>query len=308
MDSAQTFVAVVRFPYPWPPSNHVLLVAQAAPHFLLHVLGLPDGCIKALIKYSDGVERDLEYQQVAIPHSGLVIVILVLDGDEVTLYLNGEPLLLRQEAKRAIRHVNVAQSSQKRAHPLVLPDEHGVHDEDEWLFIRSLGDLADKVSRRDKYEMLQATLPLRRLLLDRQPLVHIVNRPYNKKLRFKVLSSFHYPSIQWAFLWQAIDPSLVPQAETVEVNLEGLLSTTCLRVRDEAYSVHDVITTIAYAKHGLHTRGTNTQKQRELVKLDKEHKLFNEEPSIAAMAEVVAVLLDGLEPLVDAIGKRASSQ
>ena len=104
-----------------------------------------------------------------------------------------------------------------------------------------------------------------------------------------------------------MDPTLVPAARTVEVNLGQFLSTTCLVVRGQSFSVQDVITTIAYAKHALHTRGTDTQKQQELVSFDEEYKLFDQEPTVAAMAGIVAVVLYGLRPLVDAIRENAKT-
>lgn len=179
----KTIPALLKFPYPWPPSNPMLLLAQGAPYFTLQVCGLTDGHIKVLIKYPGGKERDLEYQKVAIPNAGHAMMILLLDKDKVNLYLNGESLLLRQDAKGKVRHVNVSEALAERALHLDLPDEHAVHNEDEWLFIRSLGDLAHKISTGDKYDILQATLPLRKLLLDEQPLVNIGNRSYKKQLR-----------------------------------------------------------------------------------------------------------------------------
>ena len=149
----KTIPALVTFPYPWPPSNPVMLQAMGTPHFTLHVYGLTDSHIKVLIKYPDSKECDFEYQKVAISNAGCVIMILVLEEDKVNLYLNGEPLLLRQEAKGAVKHVNVAKLPTKRVMHLDLPDEHAVDNDDEWHFILSLGDLAHKISTGDKYEI-----------------------------------------------------------------------------------------------------------------------------------------------------------
>ncbi len=296
--------SLVKFPWPWPPSNPVVLQAFDTPYFALRVYGLVDGHIKILIKYPDGRQWDVEYQKVSTPSAGLVIMVVVIDGDKVTLYLNGALLLLRQDAKGKAKHVNVSEVPAEPALHLDLPDEQAVHDKNEWLFIRSLGDLAHKISTGDKYEILQATLPLRKLLLEGQPLMTIVNRQYRKKLRFKILPFVHDLLPQSEMFWQTIDPSLIPQATTVDVDLKDLLRTTCLTIGDVSYSVRDIVNACAYAKGGIHIGQPETQKERDLVKLDKDYKLFGQESSVAAMVGIVTVVLKGLEPLVDCIKDR----
>jgi hypothetical protein len=63
------------------------------------------------------------------------------------------------------------------------------------LFLHSLADLAARIASADEYEVLRAAGILRQLLLDDQPLVHIVNRGPRLKLVFRMNGLSHYERV-----------------------------------------------------------------------------------------------------------------
>lgn len=103
------------------------------------------------------------------------------------------------------------------------------------------------------------------------------------------------------FAWYSIDPVLIPSADTIQVDLDNFLSAPCMTNQGITYSIRNIIKVCANIKGGIHVGQPITAAESELIQLDEVHKIFDQEPSIAALQQIASVGLRGLQPLVDAI-------
>jgi len=298
-----SIVSVVRFPWPWPPSGEVTIYEGNHENIAVRLVGLADGHLRLSIQYTEGSSVLQDYQKLQTEECGFVILIIVLHAKGPTLYLNGERVLPCEEAQGEVQRLNVGKTQRTSVGLPPFSNPSMLDDEQEALFVGTLIDMSAKVSTGQKYDVIRASGLLRQLLLDDSPLVHQVNRSHRKQLKFKVLQfPKDLPSEHKVnFLWLDIDPSSVPSANANECDLQGFLAALCLRIGDTHYSVGDVIKLCAHVKGGIHSGKPKTQAETELLNLDRKHRLFEQEPSIAAMRGIARVALSGLWPLVQAI-------
>ncbi|HEX74694.1 MAG TPA: hypothetical protein G4N93_06060 [Dehalococcoidia bacterium] len=95
------------------------------------------------------------------------------------------------------------------------------------FFIGTLLDLDDKLKSHDEYETLMIAGLLRKLLLDKNPLVDQVNRQKRQRIRF-IINDYPLPTmepgIEFCSLEDMLDPSVIPCPRPLEVTRDQLLS------------------------------------------------------------------------------------
>jgi hypothetical protein len=179
-----------------------------------------------------------------------------------------------------------------------------MQNEIEKLFIRTLDDLQNKISSNDDYEILHISALLRKLLLDGEPLIHQVNRRYQKKITFHIglpleLNQTNYQN--WS-IQDGFDPDTGrPGRPTDNVSVEGLLSAKVLKINDVLFTVVDLLKYEAHIKGGVHAGKPDNDKQGILVFYENNTLINGIRMSLNQLKSIGRVVLKGLLALRDAV-------
>jgi len=83
-------------------------------------------------------------------------------------------------------------------------------NERENLFLKIYEDIENRLTQEDSYEILQISALLRKLLLDKQPLIDQVNRTYRNKILFEITENQLYqpgmPKPNFYSIQDGLDP------------------------------------------------------------------------------------------------------
>jgi len=176
----------------------------------------------------------------------------------------------------------------------------------DYLFLRTLDDLAEKVKSSDPYDLLAISAILRKLLLDGDPLVHQVNKIRRIKLFFFIGLppdfSSQIPKISNWSIQDGFDPETGrPGRPTATVTMDGLLSAKILMLNRKIFTVRDIIKFEANIKGGIHAGQPKEQSEYEIDYAAKYISMFGERFSLHQMRSMGRVVLQGLSPLKEAI-------
>src|SRR5258708_27421251 len=147
------------------------------------------------------------------------------------------------------------------------------------IFIATLGDLEQRIAAPDEYTVLTSALPLRKLLLDATPLMHLVNRNYQLSITFRINDESPLERViledgPWFWsLADGLDPASnnPPGAQApVEVKLDRLLARRVLRVNGHDVTVHDLIDQLAHIEGAVHVGEPKTDLAKVLHELSRQ--------------------------------------
>ena len=176
----------------------------------------------------------------------------------------------------------------------------------EQSFLRFILDLQARVAVNDRFNLLEASAILRRLLLDASPIVHLVNREYRQQLRFLVVPEHQVKEtgVGPVFQFTRLCPDYADPTELQSVNLDAFLRREVLRDHERAFTVRDVIDVCANVKGGIHFGDPVSQSEQSLITLDKKYLPFFVDASLAALPGIAWTVVVGLSSLIQAIIER----
>jgi hypothetical protein len=176
------------------------------------------------------------------------------------------------------------------------------------MFIATLKDLDRRVhaTDEDEYEILMSALLLRKLLLEGQTLVHLVNRNRRLKIVYRICGEGPYdrlvlsePDLEMWSLQDGLDPDSIhiPSDPIIEVKEDKLLSRVIIVVKGHKYTVADVISHVAHISGAVHFGEPSNEKQEVLAAVDSHFFVGNVSLVVRSLAAVGRVVIKGLEPL-----------
>lgn len=175
------------------------------------------------------------------------------------------------------------------------------------LFLASVKDLERYAAAGDDYSMLRAAALLRQVLMDESPLAHQANRERRLRLRFPVCGRKYAETVLAAgpvFYSRlgAIHRSGSQGHDLEEIPLDAFLSTTVLKLGNNVVSVGDLISISANVLGGVHRGAARGAKEQSVEDFNRRVVAFGQPITAAQMRPVILVALEGLQPLVGAIG------
>jgi len=179
--------------------------------------------------------------------------------------------------------------------------------EQEQLFLNTISDIKDKLSKRDSYSIIRGSGLLRHLLIDGEPLVHVVNRKFKLKIEFETLDFTFKIPIRPLIHWKTLDASAFPNARKIRVDLKGFLGADCLTFKDHDFTVKDILKACAHIKGGVHSGVAKTDKDKDILNLDEVLKVGGLDATLAALVGILRVTFVALEPLVEGITKEQTA-
>jgi hypothetical protein len=172
------------------------------------------------------------------------------------------------------------------------------------LFLETLADLRRRSDAGPEYEVQQLAALLRKLLLDRQPLIDAVNRSRRLPVRFQVHDGSPYQDLvlssgpTFYALQDAFDPEtvLVANARIADVDRDELLRRGIVLMDGLWFSVADIVTYVAHVEGAVHRGQPRDNKQRALAATSIRIGGYDS-PVVRSLLAVARVVARGLEPL-----------
>lgn len=299
--SEGTIFSVLVFPKPWPPQGERELFSGKVEGVDASIAADPAGCLLLTVHEEGQALGVFRFQPLTVKGSGRALMTLTWSGADASLRLNGQEVLLEDNAVGRSFLLKTPDDTPPKG-PLFPSLDPAVAKSDvEYLLLSTLADIDQKLLGRTRYSLIRAAGLLRQLLLDDTPLVHQVNRPYRRKIQFEVVDHRTPPPVIPQAHWLNPDASSFPRAQTINLNLDGLLSMPYLILEGTTATVRDLIKACANVKGGVHLGIVRTSEEGAIIDFDRAFRLVGEEPSLFAIAGVCRVVLRGLAPLVRAI-------
>lgn len=173
------------------------------------------------------------------------------------------------------------------------------------LFIKDLENLEERMQSRDEYEILGIAALLRKLLLDKEPLVDQVNRSRRLKIRFKINPPkipMDPPPTFWS-IEDGLDPETARPRRTgpAEVRKDEFLAAQVLYVNGKVFTVRDIILYMANVHGAVHAGNPKNSKDKTLKKIADMFSIGGLQAGIRLLRAIARVVIKGLQPLKTAI-------
>lgn len=175
-------------------------------------------------------------------------------------------------------------------------------------FLRFILDLQARIAANDRFNLLEASAILRRLLLDASPVLHLANREHRRKLFFPFVPErlTSVSGTQPTFQFINLCPFFADPLKIQKLNLQEFLATPVIRDHERAFTVHNVIDVCANLKGGIHFGKPVSQMDKSLITLDKNFLPFFLDASLAALPGIAWTTICGSTPLIEAILNQAT--
>ena len=179
----------------------------------------------------------------------------------------------------------------------------------EQSFLRFTLDIQHRTAGSDRFDLLEASAILRRLLLDTRPILHLVNRSYHERLRFPIAHKepellYETAGQKPSFDYVALSPAFADPNDIRHLKFDEFLSTPAIHGSQGTYTVRDVIKVCANLKGGIHFDDPSTSVEETLVELDRNYLPFFIDASLASLPDIAWATINGSRPLIEAILKR----
>jgi hypothetical protein len=172
----------------------------------------------------------------------------------------------------------------------------------ESLFLSTVTDIKEKIEKGDSYSITRAAGLLRHLFLDGEPLLHAVNRKHKIKIEFETMDFTLKIPIRPYLHWQDLDPTGKNEgARRIKIGLKEFLAAEILVYQDYDFTVKDVLKAAAHIKGGIHSGVAKDEADVALLKFDEVLSVGGLDASTAALKSILAVAVNGLRPLVNAV-------
>ena len=180
-----------------------------------------------------------------------------------------------------------------------------MQDHIERLFLRTLEKLHESVTTRDPITALDASLHIRKLLIDGHPLVDQVNRMRGFKLVFQVTEPLDpgWPAglIQKS-LMDGIDPDTCPpHVPRLAVNRDGLLSYLIHKSAGHNFTIREIVLFEANIMGAVHADAPREEKLKALQRMNEFIGDTSDRASLYQLRGVGRVILKGLDELRQAV-------
>lgn len=166
------------------------------------------------------------------------------------------------------------------------------------LFLETISDLRIRVNNDSPYNLVRAAGICRQLLLDKKPLVSIVNSKYKCSLRFTVVNVQNietYNQDNYIGYWFNILPS--SKSNNIELNLSKFIAYKFIKISPYYYTVKDIIRAASHCMGGIHSFKPENKKEFVLFNNQKNSRLKHNTDSYLSIYAICKVILKSMEQL-----------
>ena len=178
------------------------------------------------------------------------------------------------------------------------------------LFIETLKDLDNKLNSQDEYENFMVVPLLRKLILDKNPLVDQVNQQRHIRVMYtindvpdekinEIISIIRTESSVHCFFSDEdlLDTSTVPCPRLIEVTKDKFLSRPVIRCGAQIITVRDLIQHAAHIQGAVHLGMAKTEKDKALKQFDEFIRIGGLPAGLRQLLVIGRIIRKALEPL-----------
>lgn len=171
----------------------------------------------------------------------------------------------------------------------------------DYLFKRTVDDLADRIASHDPYDALLASGLVRKLFLDEVPLVAQVNREHGVKYRFTVADWGGTPREPGLVVWSLQD-GLSPKRAIHSRGERRLCKDDFFAVEvafrgEHTFTVKDVVRVASNKLGGVHRDARGDERELALMELDRDFLMFGRNWVVRQMLAIGDVCVHALAEL-----------
>jgi len=301
-----TIYLVLMFPTPWPIERDVVLLSKSEGNFEMQIIAHSDGHLSFILREDNEIVIAKHFQKISIGKVNRAIMTLLWKDNEAHIILNEDELLPFSNDNNILilKGKEITENQQDLVN---LPNPDKLKDNLERFFIETVIDIIQKLNSGKQYDIIKASGLLRQMLLDKEPLVFIINRKFKVKLEFEVVEYRDKLPIddgRTELHARFLNPNF-PGAKTTKTSLKEFLSIKCLEYESTEITIKEIIKYCSHIKGGIHTGKPEDDIDITLISLDKMIKILEEESSIVLLKGIIQIVLNGLKPLIKEISKNA---
>lgn len=293
----------------WPPKASERLHRIEQDGATVELVCFPDGHL-ALVLASNGEARKYHFQRVSIESGRLVKFAFSWNRASASAAAGGALLLPLAESQGRVLDLKLMEKMTYEMGQLSVPEDALRNaSRDEWLFVHSLGDMTEKLTRASRYDLIRLSALLRQLLCDSPPLALEVNRTFKLNVMFEVgikNAQTIAESDALVTAWRTLYP--LTQAEATGVDLGRFLRLQTITHAGVVCTVKDVIGVVAHAFGGVHYGQLWDDGNRALAILEKEVLVRDVSMVMHSLHDIGMVTVKALMPLAQAILDRGSGK
>lgn len=176
----------------------------------------------------------------------------------------------------------------------------------ERLYLKTLDDLNSRISSHDPYEILGASLLIRKLFLDDHPLVDQVNREHKLKFVFNVcLLTPLPPGLAEPAVYtiqDGLDPDTCrPGKPTSQLGRDQFFRIVVLFRNGIKYTIKDTVLFEANIMGGVHAGTAKSEKEKILKILNEEFSIGGYSTSLRQLQAIGRIVIKALAPLTQRV-------
>jgi len=296
----------VTVPGSWPPQAAAIVFSGVVDKAHIQISITPAGKLHFQVNSECGSDA-YETPLLTLPNYACLKVAFAWgQGDGISCAINGMFLSEQDSEPVALDCETHPPSGFRDPVAFKIPAEC---EDVEQSFLRFILDLQQRTSVTDRFDLLEASAILRRLFLDRRPILHSVNRSYLERLRFPIASRdpellYDQAGQRPEFDHVALSPAFTDPNDVRHLTLDEFLRAPVLYGSQRSYTVRDVIKVCANLKGGIHFGDPETSVQESLIALDKVYLPFFIDASLASLPDIAWAAINGVRPLIAAILRR----
>lgn len=305
MNEGSLYIKVI-VPSVWPPQSDAVVFSGVADTATIRISVTTAGKLLFQVNGEYGCDEYLTPRLSLPDYPFLKIAFAWGRGDGIGCAINGV-CLSEQDSDHIVLECKSNPPTGFRNHAVFqVPNRC---EDVEQSFLRFILDLQYRTAVSNRFDLLEASAILRRMLLDARPIIHIVNRAYHERLRFPIVKSnpellYDQAGEKPSFHYVALSPAFADQSDIRHLKYDEFLSTPALHGSQGAYAVRDVIKVCANLKGGIHFDTPTTSLEQTLIELDKNYLPFFIDASLASLPDIAWATVNGCRPLIEAILRR----
>lgn len=177
----------------------------------------------------------------------------------------------------------------------------------EKLFVNTLRDLERRTAATDEYEVLMSAALLRKLLLDKEPLMDKVKRRHRLDVRFHINGVSPYERLIYEdkpVFWvieDALDPQSPIASAPFYATRDQFLARHVMCFNGNWFTVRDVIAQLAHIEGAVHSGKPKDERQRALQAAAKFYSRAGLPGAVSQVRLIGRITVRGLSPLRDAV-------
>lgn len=299
--SPSTIFVVFQTPSTWPPDASLIILKKQLEDGVLSVTFNHSNNPLVIFARHNGFIDSFEFREVTLKPSSNVHMTVILEDETISLRINGNGIPIQKSTIQVPDSTLNLKKEPQQNDRLFYPNLNTslYSTQEEHIFLESIRDIDNRISYRDRYNIIKAAGILRLILTD--GLLDKVNRRFKYKVVFRIIDNSIEPPISPDLHWVQVSPESIPSVKTIEVNKDNFLSTTVFKSPNINATVKDVILYCSNVLGGVHFGDPQKKGQEMLLEIDNSLRTLSGEMSIYSVYGILEVSLIAFKPIVTQI-------